>query len=85
MKAQKGKSMNVEKVTLGSYADHEQTTLENVTRFLQDVERASLPDIVGATSGAWAVCHGSVQQLIAVGRVVVDENMHPWEYVWKVG
>lgn len=76
--------MNTSEVTLGSYADPEHTTYENVVQFLQEVERASLPDIVGATSGAWAVCHGAVQVLIKEGRVIVDENMQPWEYVWKV-
>ena len=76
--------MNTSEVKLGSYADAEQSTYDNVVQFLQEVERASLPDIVGATSGAWAVCHGAVRRLIQEGRVSVDENMHPWEYVWKV-
>ena len=76
--------MNTSGVTLGSFADGDNTTYENVVAFLQAVERASLPDIVGATSGAWAVCHGVVHKLMEEGRVVVDEDMQPWEYVWKV-
>jgi hypothetical protein len=83
MKQSKGSQMNTTEVTLGSYADPDHTTYENVSHFLQEVERASLPDIVGATSGAWAVCHGAVQQLIKEGRVSIDEAMHPWDYVWK--
>jgi hypothetical protein len=77
--------MNTADVTLGSYADPESTTYENVARFLQEVERASLPDIVGATSGAWAVCHAAVHQLVEEGLATIDENMKPWDYVWKVG
>ncbi len=70
-------------VTLGAYADPNSTCYENVRRFVQDVGRASLPDIVGATSGAWAVCHGSVRRLISEGHITIDQNVHPWEYVWK--
>ena len=70
-------------VTLGSYADSEGTSYEKVTQFLQDVGRASLPDIVGATSGAWAVCHAAVHRLVSEGHATVDQDMHPWEYVWK--
>jgi hypothetical protein len=79
----KGMYMNTTEVTLGSYADPEQTTAENVARFLQEVGRASLPDIVGATSGAWAQCHGAVHALIDEGKVTIDEAMQPWDYVWK--
>ncbi len=76
--------MNTSEVTLGQYADGENTTYENVLEFLKDVERATLPEIVGATGGAWAVCHGAVNLLIKDGRVRVDETAKPWEYVWKV-
>jgi hypothetical protein len=75
--------MNTAEVTLGSCADPEQTAYENVKLFLIDVQRATLPDIVGATSGAWAGCHGAVHKLIHEGLVVIDEAMSPWEYVWK--
>ena len=75
--------MNTSEVTLGSYADPECTTYENVARFLQEVERASLPDIVGATSGAWAVCHGAVHRLVDEGKARIDESMQPWDYVWR--
>jgi hypothetical protein len=70
-------------VTLGSYADSESTAYENVRTFLQDVGRASLPDIVGATSGAWAVCHAAVRRLIHEGHIMTDQDAHPWEYVWR--
>ena len=75
--------IELSEVTLGSYADANQSTYENVVQFLQDAGRATLPDIVGATSGAWAVCHGSVRRLVAEGRVSIDQDVHPWEYVWK--
>lgn len=75
--------MNTDDVKLGSYADAESTTYENVKQFLQDVSRATLPDIVGATSGAWAVCHKAVHQLMDDGLITVDQDVHPWEYVWK--
>jgi hypothetical protein len=75
--------MNTSEVTLGSFADPEQTSFENFVTFLQEVRRASLPDIVGATSAAWAVCHGAVHRLMEEGKVTVDEAMSPWEYVWK--
>lgn len=74
---------NLDEITLGSYADPESTSYENVRLFLKDVGRASLPNIVGATSGAWAVCHGAVRRLIAEGHVTVDTDAHPWEYVWR--
>ena len=77
--------MNVSDITLGSYADAGETTHDRVVTFLRDVGRASLPDIVGATSGAWAVCHGAVQKLIKDDLVVIDESFEPWEYVWKAG
>jgi hypothetical protein len=75
--------MNVADVKLGEYADPEQSCYEKVTAFLQEVERASLPDIVGATSGAWAGCYGAVHRLIEEKRVVIDTAMSPWEYVWR--
>jgi hypothetical protein len=77
--------MNTSEVRLGQYNDPDHTAYENVVMFLQEVERASLPDIVGATSGAWAQCHGAVHQLINEGKVAIDESMSPWDYVWKVG
>lgn len=70
-------------VLIGAYADAGETTYESVTAFLRDVHRASLPEIVGATLGAWAVCHGSVRRLIKEGHVAIDQDVHPWEYVWK--
>lgn len=76
--------MNTADVKLGQYADEDHTTYENVTQFLKDVERATLPEIVGATGGAWAVCHGAVHHLIEEGSVVIDGSVKPWEYVWKV-
>lgn len=76
--------MNAAEIKLGEYADSENTTYENVMQFLRDVERATLPQIVGATGGAWAVCHGAVHLLIEDGRVIADETAKPWEYVWKV-
>ena len=75
--------MNSADVKLGQYADAENTTCENVMEFLKDVERATLPEIVGATGGAWAVCHGAVNLLIKDGRVQVDSTAKPWDYVWK--
>lgn len=75
--------MNSADVKLGQYANAENTTCENVMEFLKDVERATLPEIVGATGGAWAVCHGAVNLLIKDGHVRADTNAKPWEYVWK--
>lgn len=74
----------LEQVSLRAFADPNQTALENVTAFLEEVGRASLPDIVGACNAAWAVAHGAVHKLIDDGRVSVDADVHPWEYVWKV-
>lgn len=74
----------LEQVHLRAFADPEQTAQENVTDFLREVGRASLPDIVGACNAAWAVAHGAVRKLIDDGRVSVDADVHPWEYVWKV-
>jgi hypothetical protein len=76
-------NVDTEEVTLGSYADPNSTTYENVYQFLQDVKRATLPEIVGATLGAWAVCHGVVRRLISEGHVIIDQEAHPWVYVWK--
>lgn len=75
--------IEIAEVTLGSYADPESTNYEIVKQFLRDVERASLPDIVGATSAAWAVCHATVHRLIEEGHVTTDQEVSPWEYVWK--
>ena len=80
---QKGTTMNASEVRLGQYADPEHTAYENVALFLADVERATLPEIVGATGCAWAGCHAAVHQLIDEGRVKI-ETVKPWEYVWKV-
>jgi len=76
-------TMNASEVKLGEYADAENTTYENVMQFLKDVERATLPEIVGATGGAWATCHGAVHLMIEDGRVVIDGAAKPWEYVWR--
>jgi hypothetical protein len=74
---------HLESIRLREYQDGNMTSVEMVTMFLQDVDRATRADISGATGLAWATVHNALMELDSQHHLRRHLHTDPEEYSWK--